>query len=170
MGDELRWRRPPVGVQGPPRKNGNAWFLRPKSYIDEATDDRAVLCDCHSEPMYYFPVSLLSTSDFVMCWVSDCGRSFNKSLGYFCLRATKSAFSRIDEASRRMVRCPNQNCPTSSFMAVTRFNDASGGEGGTRWHCFECGGELAFSNFGKLWKRLLRSFGPPAHHGATFKH
>jgi hypothetical protein len=170
MGDELRWRRPSVCAQDPPRENGEGHVVRPKAYIEEATDDRAILCDCHCGPMYHFPVSLMSTSDFVMCWVSDCGRCYNKSLGYFRLRATRPALSRIDEASRRMTRCPNQNCPTSSSMAVTRCDDASGSENGTRWHCFECGGELPFHNFGTLWKRLLRSLAPPAHQGSSVKH
>jgi hypothetical protein len=157
VGDEATRRRPSVFAQDLPREH------------EEAMEDRAVLCDCHLGPMYYFPVSLTSTSDFVMCWVSDCGRCYKKSLGYFRLRATRPASSRIDKASRRMARCPNQHCPTSSSMAVIRGNDASGGEGEARWHCFDCGGELPFHNFGTFCKRLLRSFGPSARQRSSVK-
>jgi hypothetical protein len=170
MGDELRWRHPPVCAQDPPRANGVAYSVRSKAYIEEATDDRAILCDCHCGPMYYFPVSLMSTSDFVMCWVADCGRCYNKSLGYFRLGARKATISRIDEASRRMMRCPTQNCPASSSMAVARCNDASDGEDETRWHCFECGAEFHFHKFGTLWRRLLRSFAPLTHQRPSVKH
>jgi hypothetical protein len=170
MGDQLRSRRPSVCAQDPPREDQDAYAVRPRTDIEEATDDRAVVCDCHRAPMYYFPVSLMSTSDFVMCWVSDCGRCYNKSLGYFRLRATKPTLSRIDEASRLMTPCPNQNCPTSSSMAVTRCSDDFGGEDETRWHCFECARELPFHNFGSLWKRLLRSFGALAHQRPSVKH
>jgi hypothetical protein len=62
---------------------------------------RAVLCDCHCEPMYYFPVFLGPKSDFVMCWVSDCGRCYNKSLGYFKLRTTSRSLGREFSASVR---------------------------------------------------------------------
>jgi hypothetical protein len=168
MGDELSWRRPSIRAQGPSRENRDGHFADLKTHIEEATQDRAVVCDCHCGPMYHFPVSLISTSDFVMCWVSDCGRCYNESLGYFRLRAARPALSRIDEATRRIVRCPNQNCPTSSSMAVTHFNDA-GGEGETRWHCFACGRNLPFYNFGTFWKRLLRSFGPAAHQTPSVK-
>jgi hypothetical protein len=166
MGNEIRWRRPSVGAQDPPRENGDAYVVGLKTHIEAAADDATVLCDCHCEPMYYFPVSLISTSDFVMCWVSECGRCYGRSLGYFRLRPAKPTLSRVDEASRRITRCPNQNCPTSNSMAVTRCRNASGGEEEIRWHCFECGTELPFHNFGTLWKWLLRSFGPPAHHGS----
>jgi hypothetical protein len=162
MGDESRSRRPWGSAQDPPRDNGDGYVLHPRTYIEEATNDRAILCDCHCGPMYYFPVLLKPTSDFVMCWVADCGRCYNKSLGYFRLRATRPPLSRMDETSQRIAPCPNQNCPASSSMAVTRFNDATGGKDETRWHCFDCGGELPFHNIGNLWERLMRSFGPSA--------
>jgi hypothetical protein len=169
MGDESGWHLPSGSTQDPMRETVDGYVAHPKSYIEEATNDRAILCDCHCGPMYYFPVSLKSTSDFAMCWVSDCGRCYNKSLGYFRLRATRPTLSRIDEASRRIAPCPNQNCPTSSSMAVTRLNGASGSKDETRWHCFDCGGELPFHN-DNLWKRLMRSLGPSAHRRPLVKH
>jgi hypothetical protein len=164
--DETRWRSPSVCPQDPPRENGP--FAHPDSHT--ATDGRSVLCDCHCGPMYYFPLSLIPASDFVMCWVSDCGRCYNKSLGYFRLRARRPTLSRVDEASRRMARCPGQNCPTTSSMAVTRLNAASGDKDETRWHCFECGGDLPFQNVGTLWEWFLRSFVPPTHQKPPVRH
>jgi hypothetical protein len=169
MGDETRGRRSLVDVQDSPGEHRNAYVARPKTHIEEATDVNAVLCDCHRGPMYYFPVSLMSTSDFVMCWVADCGRCYNKSLGYFRLRAAKPTLSRVDEASRRMMRCPNQSCPADNSMALTRLDDALGGKDETRWHCFECGTELPFHNIASRWKRLLESFGPLAHQRPSVK-
>jgi hypothetical protein len=144
-------------------------FRRRRS-VEEAVDDTALLCDCHCGPMYYFPVSLKSTSDFRMCWVADCGRCYGRSLGYFRLRPAKPMISRVDEGSRRIVRCPNKNCSGSSFMAVTRRGDVSSDEREICWHCFECGTERPFYTFITLWKRLLRSFGPPTHQGSSVRH
>lgn len=158
MGDESR-RHPPVCALDPP--------LVPFEPHIEGAMDSAVLCDCHCGPMYYFPVSLNSTSDFMMCWVSDCGRCYEPSLGYFSLSAAMPGFSRIEEASRRLARCENRHCLMP--MAVTRCSDGSGGEGEARWHCFDCGGELSFHNFSTFCRQLWRSFGPSAHHGSLLK-
>jgi hypothetical protein len=67
---------------------------------DVLVGGRAILCDCHCGPMYYFPVSLMLEGDFVMCWVSDCGRCYNNALGYFNLRTTRPAVARIDGGTR----------------------------------------------------------------------
>jgi DNA-directed RNA polymerase subunit M/transcription elongation factor TFIIS len=123
---------------------------------------RAVLCDCHCEPMYYFPVFLRPKGDFIMCWVSDCGRCYNKSLGYFKLRTTSRSRGRIVENTRSMALCPNENCPTCSSMVITR-SDASSGEDKTCWYCCECGTESPRRNVRGLWERLLRRFRPSSY-------
>jgi hypothetical protein len=123
---------------------------------------RAVLCDCHCEPMYYFPVFLGPKSDFVMCWVSDCGRCYNESLGYFHLRTTRPTPERVDEDTRRMALCPNESCPTRRSMAITRFDDVSSGEDKTCWYCFDCGTEFPHHKVRGLWERLLRRLYHPA--------
>ena len=131
---------------------------------------RAVLCDCHCGPMYYFPVSLMPMDDFVMCWVSECGRCYNKSLGYFHLRTTRPTRERIDEDTRSMALCPNENCPKCSSMAITRSDDASGDEDKTCWYCFECKTEFPPTNVRGFWKRLLRSFRPSSYRRLPPRH
>jgi hypothetical protein len=121
---------------------------------------RAVLCDCHCEPMYYFPVFLWPKADFVMCWVSDCGRCYNKSLGYFNLRTTRLTLGRIDEDTRTMALCPNETSAMHSSMVVTRSDDASADEDKTWWYCFDCGTEFPRRNVRGLWEQLLRSLRP----------
>jgi hypothetical protein len=130
---------------------------------------RVVLCDCHCGPMYYFPVSLMPNSDFVMCWVSDCGRCYNKSLGYFHLRTTRPTLGRIDEDTRSMAFCRNENCPTCASMVITRSHDASSGEGKTCWYCFDCKTEFPHRNVRGLWERLVRSFRPSSYQRLSAK-
>ena len=148
MGNETRWPRPPVS---PPLQKGGPHLAHLGIYIEEEAGSRAVLCDCHCGPMYYFPVSLMPQGDFVMCWVSDCGRCYNKSLGYFRLRTARPTSGRIDEGTRSMAPCPNENCATCSSMAVTRSDDASRGEDENCWYCFDCGTEFPHNDVGGLW-------------------
>jgi hypothetical protein len=49
---------------------------------------------------------------------------------------------RINEETRSMALCPNENCPTCSSMAITRSDDAPSGEDETCWYCFDCGTEF----------------------------
>jgi hypothetical protein len=170
MGNETRWRCPSVSSEGPPFEKDGLYLAHPGIYVEEEGGSRAILCDCHNGPMYYFPVSLMSKGDFVMCWVSDCGRCYNKSSGYFHLHATSPTLGRIDEDTRSMALCPNENCPTCSSMAITRSDDASRGEDKTCWHCFDCGAEFPRRNVGRLWERLLRSFRPSSHQRLSAKH
>jgi hypothetical protein len=170
MGNETRWRRPSVSSEGPPLQKGGLHPAHPGVYIEEASGGRAVLCDCHCGPMYYFPVSLMPEGDFVMCWVSECGRCYNKSLGYFHLRTTSPTLGRIDEGTRTMALCPNEHCPTDSSMAITRSDDAFSGEDQTCWYCFDCGTEFPRRNVRGLWKRLLRSFRPSSHQRLSARH
>jgi hypothetical protein len=160
MGNETRWRRPSVSSQDPPSENRDLHFAHPEIYIEETMGDRPVLCDCHCGPMYYLAVSLMPRRDFVMCWVSDCGRCYNKSLGYFHLRTTRPTLERIDEDTRSMALCPNENCSTCSSMAITRSDDTSSGEGKPCWHCFDCGTEFPHHKVRGLLERLLRSSRP----------
>jgi hypothetical protein len=169
MGNETRWCRPSVSSEGPPLQKGGLHLARPRIYIDEAVGGRAVLCDCHCGPMYYFPLSLMPEGDFVMCWVSDCGRCYNKSLGYFHLRTTRPTLRRIDEHTRCMALCPNAHCPTDNSMAITRSDNASSDEDQPCWYCFDCGTEFPLRNVGGLWKRLLRSFRPSSHQRLSTK-
>ena len=118
----------------------------------------------------YFPVSLMPKGDFVMCWVSDCGRCYNKSLGYFHLRTPQPTLGRIDEDTRSMALCPNENCSTCSSMAITRSDDASRGKDKTCWYCFDCGTEFPRRNVRGLWERLLRSFRPSSYQGLSARH
>jgi hypothetical protein len=157
MGNETR-RRPSVSSEGPLFQKRGLHLADPGINIEGAVDGRDILCDCHCGPMYYFPVSLTPTGDFVMCWVSECGRCYKKSLGYFHLRATRPTLDRINEDTRSMTLCPNENCPTCSFMAITRSGDASSGEDETCWYCFDCGTEFPRRHVQGFLERLLRMF------------
>jgi hypothetical protein len=169
MGNETR-RRPSVSSEGPLFQKGGLHLADPGINIEEVVDGRAILCDCHCGPMYYFPVSLTPEGDFVMCWVSECGRCYNKSLGYFHLRTTSSTPERINEDTRSMALCPNENCPTCSSMAITRSDDASSREDETCWYCFDCGTEFPRRHVGGLLDRLLRIFRPPSYQILSAKH
>jgi hypothetical protein len=127
-----------------------------KRRILSCLDGRDILCDCHCGPMYYFPVSLTPEGDFVMCWVSECGRCYKKLLEYFHLRATRPTLERINEDTRSMALCPNESCPTCSSMAITRTSDASRGEDETCWYCFDSGTEFPRRHVGGLFDRLLQ--------------
>jgi len=170
MGNETPWRRPSVSSEGLLLQKDGLHLAQPAIYIEKAANGRAVLCDCHRGPMYYFPVSLMPMDDFVMCWVSDCGRCYNKSLGYFHLRTTRPVPERIDEDTRSMALCPNENCPKCSSMAITRSDDASGDEDKTCWYCFECKTEFPPTNVRGFWKRLLRSFRPSSYRRLPPRH
>jgi hypothetical protein len=168
MGNETRRRS--VSSETPSFHKGGLHLADPGNNIEDAVDGRDILCDCHGGPMYYFPVSLTPTGDFVMCWVSECGRCYNKSLGYFHLRPTRQTLERINEDTRRMALCPNENCPTCSSMAITRSGDAPSGEDHACWYCFDCGTEFPRRHFGGLLERLLRIFGPPSYQRLSAKH
>jgi hypothetical protein len=170
MGNETRWPHPSVSSDAPPFQKSGVHLAQPGIYIEEEVGSRAVLCDCHYGSMYYFPVSLMPKDDFVMCWVSDCGRCYNKSLGYFHLRATRPTLGRIDEGTRSMTLCPNENCPRCTSMAITGSDDASRGEDKTCWYCFDCGTEVPRSKVGGLWERLLRSLRPSSDRRLSAKH
>jgi hypothetical protein len=170
MGNETRWRRPSVSFDAPSFQKDGLHLAHAGTYIEEEVGGRAVLCDCHLGPMYYFPVSLVHKGDFVMCWVSECGRCYNKSLGYFHLRTTKPTLERVDEDTRSMALCPNGHCPTDSSMAITRSDDASSGEDKTCWYCFECGTEFPRRNVRGFWERLLRNFRPSSYQRLSAKH
>jgi hypothetical protein len=98
-----------------------------------------------------------------MCWVSECGRCYNKSLGYFHLRTAKATPERTDEDMRRMALCPNESCPTCRSMAITRSDDTSTGGDNTCWYCFDCGMEFPHHKVRGLWERLLRRFRPSSY-------
>jgi hypothetical protein len=167
MGNETRRPRLSVSFDAPPFQKGG---LHPAhAYIEEELGGRAVLCDCHCGPMYYFPVSLMAKSDFVMCWVSECGRCYNRSLGYFHLRTTRARPERMDEDTRSLALCPNENCRCSS-MAITRSDNASSGEDKTCWYCFECKTEFPHHNLRSLWERLLRRLRPSSYQRLSAKH
>jgi hypothetical protein len=170
MGSETCWPHKSVSLDGTPFQKSGLHLAQPGIYIEEEVGSRAVLCDCHGEPMYYLPVSLMRNDDFVMCWVSDCGRCYSKSLGYFHLRTTRPTLGRIDEDTRSMALCPNERCPTCGSMAITRSDDASSGEGKTCWFCFDCGTEFPRGNVRGLWERLQRSFRPSSYRRLSVKH
>jgi hypothetical protein len=161
VGSETRRRRPSVSTEGPSFQKGGVHLACPGINSEEALHGRDILCDCHCAPMYYFPVSLTPTGDFVMCWVSECGRCYNKSLGYSHLRTTSSTPERINEDTRSMALCPNENCPTYSSMAITHSDDSPTGEDKTCWYCFDCETEFPRRHIRGLWERLVRSFKPP---------
>ena len=170
MGNETRWPRSSVSFDDPPFQKDGLHPAHPGIYLEEEVGGRAVLCDCHCGPMYYFPISLMANSDFLMCWVSECGRCYNESMGYFHLRTIGATPERIDENTHRMALCPNENCPTCSSMAITRSDDMSSGEGKTWWYCFHCGTEFPRRNVRGLWERLLRSFRPSSYQRLSAKH
>jgi hypothetical protein len=169
MGNDTR-QRPSVSSEGPLFHKGGLHLADPGINTEEAVDGRDILCDCHCGPMYYFPVSLTPEGDCVMCWVSECGRCYNKSLGYFHLRATRPTLERINEDTRSMALCPNENCPMCSSMAITRSGDASSGEDKTCWYCFDCGTEFPRRHVRGLLDRLLRIFRPPSYQRLSAKH
>jgi hypothetical protein len=161
MGNEIHWPGRSVSFDTPFQKDGlHIAHHSGACSIEDKTGDRAVLCDCHCGPMYYFPVSLMPKGDFVMCWVSECGRCYNQSLGYFHLRTTRPILERIDKDTGRTVLCQNENCRTCSSMAITRFDRGTSGKDKTCWYCFDCGTEFPHRNVPGLWERLLRSFRP----------
>jgi hypothetical protein len=170
MGNETRWPRSSVSFDALLLQKRRLHLAHPGINIEEEVGGRAILCNCHCRPMYYFPVSLVPKGDFVMCWVSECGRCYNKSFGYFHLRTTGSTRGRIDKDTRSMALCPNENCPTGSCMAITRSDDASSGEGKTCWYCFDCGTEFPRRNVSGLWEWLLRRFRPSSYQRLSAKH
>jgi hypothetical protein len=170
MGNEARRRRPSASSDCPSFQESGLHLAHLVINREEAVGGRDILCDCHCGPMYYFPVSLTPTGDFVMCWVSECGRCYNKSLGYFHLRTTRPTLERINEHTRSMALCPNENCPTHSSVAITRSDDASSGEDNTCWYCFDCGTEFPRRHVRGLWNRLLRCFKPPSYQRLSAEH
>jgi hypothetical protein len=168
MGNETR--RPSVSSEGSLFHKGGLHLARPRIDLEEAVGGRDILCDCHCGPMYYFPVSLTATDDFVMCWVSECGRCYNKSLGYFHLRTAGPTPERINEHTRSMTLCPTENCPTHSSMAITRRDDAFSREDEACWYCFDCGTEFPRRHFNGLFERLLRIFRPSRYQILSAKH
>jgi hypothetical protein len=146
----------------PPPKERNHHVAHPGPQTEEGlVEDRVVLCDCHCAAMYHTAVSIMPEDGFVMCWVSDCGRYYGKSLGYFHLRTTvPTTLERIDRNTRRMTRCQSENCTAGSPMAITHSGDASSDEGKMCWYCFECGTELPYSIPRVLRRRPPRSSGP----------
>ncbi len=170
MENETRGLRPSISSEDPPFQKGGLHLGHPGIYIEEAVDGRAVLCDCHCEPMYYFPVSLLPKGDFVMCWVSECGRCYNKSLGYFHLRPPRPTLERIDGGTRNIALCPNDHGSPCRSMAITRSGEVSSGEDKTCWYCFDCRTEFPLPNVRGLWERLLRSFRPSSYQRLSARH
>ena len=142
MGYEARWRRRYVPSESSLFQNNVLPLADPGIDVAEPVDGRAPLCDCHRSPMYHFPVSLMPDDDFVMCWVAECGRCYNKSLGYFHLRRTRPTRPRMDERTRTMALCPNEICPPCSSMAITRAGKESGDDRQACWYCFHCGMEF----------------------------
>ena len=118
MANETRWRRPSVSFDAPPFQKDGRHLAHPGISIEQSAGGRAILCDCHCGPMYYFPVSLKAQDDFVMCWVSECGRCYNKSLGYFHLRPTRPTLSRVDEDTRSMALCLGGHLKTGHRWSV----------------------------------------------------
>jgi hypothetical protein len=169
MGNETR-RPPSVSSESVSFQKGGLHLAHPEINIEEAAGGRDILCDCHGGPMYYFPVSITPTADFVMCWVSECGRCYNKSLGYFHLRATKPTLERIEEDTRCKALCPNENCPTYSSMAITRSHDGPSAEDKTCWYCFDCGAEFFGRHVSGFWERLRRSFKLRSYQRFSAKH
>jgi hypothetical protein len=169
MGNKTR-RLPSVSSESASFQKGGLHPAHPGVNIEEAVGGRDILCDCHCGPMFYFPVSLAPTDDFVMCWVSECGRCYNKSLGYFHLRAIRSTLERFKEDTSSMALCPNENCPSYSSMAITRSDDASSGEDETCWYCFDCGTEFPRRHVRGLWERLLQRFRPPSYQRLSARH
>jgi hypothetical protein len=169
MGNKTQ-RLPSVSSEGASFQKRDPHLTHPGIDIEEAVGGREILCDCHCGPMYYFPVSLTPTDDFVMCWVSECGRCYNKSLGYFYLRATRSTLERINEDTRSMALCPNENCSPSSSMAITRSDEAFNGQDKTCWYCLDCGTEFPRRQLRGLWERLLQSFKPPTYQRLSANH
>jgi hypothetical protein len=122
--------------------------------------DRVVLCDCHCARMYHEAVSILPKRGFVFCWVSDCGRYYSKSLGYFHLRTpTTASIECIDKDTRRMMRCSKSGCAKDSSMAIIRSDDATSDIEKICWRCFECGSEFPHHN-SRLQNRSVKSSRP----------
>jgi hypothetical protein len=163
MENKTRWPHPSVPFDTPPFQESGHHFAHPGTYTRQEVGGRAVLCDCHCGPMYYLRVSLTPEGDFVMCWVSDCGRCYEKSLGYFHLNTVRQTRGRIDAVTRTMALCANENCSTFSFMAKTRSDGTSSDEDKTCWYCFDCRTEFPHRNVRGLWERLLRGFRPSSY-------
>jgi hypothetical protein len=99
-----------------------------------------IVCDCHFAPMSYEAVSLLPECNFVMCWMSDCGRYYSRPLGYFCLReATVTSPKHIDKETQKALRCISTACPVDETLALVRSPFT--GSSTVDWHCFVCGKE-----------------------------
>jgi hypothetical protein len=97
-----------------------------------------IVCDCHFSPMSYEAVSLLPQFDCVMCWMSDCGRYYSRSLGYFCLRGeTRTSPKHIDKDSQKAMRCVSTSCSVDHTVALVQSPFT--GSSTVAWHCFVCG-------------------------------
>jgi hypothetical protein len=142
--DRTRWHPSMASSKAPPNlKKVIVMLHRRKIHTEGLMSDRVVLCDCHCAPMYHEAVSIMPNRGFVMCWVSDCGRYYSRSLGYFHLRPPMPVtFECIDKETRRMTRCLNSGCSTDSSMAIVHLEDAQSDEGKICWHCFECGRQV----------------------------
>ena len=66
MGNETRWPRSSVALDAQAFQEGGLHLAHPGIHIEEEVGGRVVLCDCHSGPMYYFPISLTAKGGFVM--------------------------------------------------------------------------------------------------------
>jgi hypothetical protein len=104
--------------------------------------NRMVVCDCHCVPMYKGQLFLEQSSGSLTCWISDCGRYYASSLGYFYLRP---AAPRVDNQTRSATHCLNERCTSISFMAIV---DCVIGnyKHEACWYCFECDTELSLNS------------------------
>jgi hypothetical protein len=104
-------------------------------------DAETIVCDCHCSPMSYGVVSLVPEVDCVMCWMSDCGRYYCRSLGYFFIRpATWKVREHIDKETQNFTKCRNARC-TAEAMALVGRPRTGGNSIEMSWRCFECGRE-----------------------------
>jgi hypothetical protein len=106
-------------------------------------DAETVVCDCHCLPMSYGVLSLAPEVDCVVCWMSDCGRYYCRSFGYFCIRpATWNVRKHIDNETQNIMKCSNPRCARET-MALVRHPRLGGNTTEIGWRCFECGGEMS---------------------------
>jgi hypothetical protein len=107
----------------------------------------SVLCDCHYVPMQYQAVLLVPTGSTIRCWISDCGRYYARSLGYFHLHSpTAGTKNSIDNQTCSAKPCGSESCTGKRFMAIVCSTDATGARSECYWYCFQCRTQVQFDN------------------------
>jgi hypothetical protein len=98
---------------------------------------RVVVCDCHCVPMDSTAVICVPFGGSVVCWLSDCGRYYVRSIGYFHVRGPIIGQGHVIDGETLLARpCPNQDCAGQAYMALV--SNTAEAESRIWWYCFKC--------------------------------